>query len=155
MVTKAAIEHFKAIPYIKVEHLIDGRTVNLMPLWDGQNWHLWIPTPSGFIEGMVVDTVEGDYVGIGAARENDVHIPFFELMWQRASWPDVCPLITSIADDFHNMGTSVAKLRLFFSCSTALASLSVARFVSTELEYLLILARTVFEITDQVTCGKC
>lgn len=59
MGTKTAIENFKTIPYIKVEHLVDGRTVNLMPLWDGKNWHMWIPTPSGFMEGMVVETVEG------------------------------------------------------------------------------------------------
>jgi hypothetical protein len=86
MVTKTAIENFKTIPYIKVEHLVDGRTVNLMPLWDGKNWHMWIPTPAGFMGGMVVETVEGDYVGIGAARQNDLYIPFIELMWKRASW---------------------------------------------------------------------
>lgn len=40
MVTKTAIENFKTIPYIKVEHLVDGRTVNLMPIWDGKNWHM-------------------------------------------------------------------------------------------------------------------
>jgi hypothetical protein len=121
-----------------------------MPLWDGKNWHMWIPTPSGFMEGMVVETVEGDYVGIGAARQNDLYIPFIELMWQRASWPDVCPFITAIADDFHNMGTSLAKLRLFFDSSGILAPVSAARFASTELEYLVMLSRTVFDSLQEI-----
>jgi hypothetical protein len=143
-------DKFKAIPYVKVEHLVDGRTVNVMPLWDGNNWRMWVPTPEGFIEGKMADTTDGDYVGVGAARENDLYIPFIELMWQRASWPDVCPLITSIADDFHNMGTSLAKLRLFFDCSSKLQPLSAGQFAATELEYMVILARTVFDSLQEI-----
>src|SRR5215469_8273360 len=120
-------EKFKAIPYIKFEHLVDGRTVKVMPLWDGNNWRVWLPTPEGFFEGKMVDTTDGDYVGLGAARDNDLYIPFIDLMWQRASWPDVCPFITSIADYFHNMGTSLTKLRLFFDCSGALQPLSAGQ----------------------------
>jgi hypothetical protein len=144
------IEKFKAIPYLKFEHLVGGRTVKLMPLWDGRNWHLWVNTPIGFIEGKVVETVEGDYVGVGAARENDLWIPFIELMWQRASWPDVCPLIEAISDDFHNMGTSMAKLRVFFDYAEKLPPRGAARFASTELEYLVILGRTVFDSLQEI-----
>lgn len=147
---RASIESFKAIPYLKVEHLTDGRTVKVMPLWDGKNWHLWINTPEGFVGAKVVEAVQTDYVGVGAAREPDLYIPFIELMWQRASWPDVCPLIEAISDDFHNMGTSLAKLRLFFDCRNTLPARSAASFASTELEYLVILARTVFDSLQEI-----
>jgi hypothetical protein len=143
-------ESFRPITYLKVEHLTDGRTVKLMPLWDGKNWHMWLNTPAGFIEPKVVDTVEGDYVGLGAAREQDLYIPFIELMWQRANWPDVCPLISAISDDFHNMGTSLAKLRLFFDCQSRLPARGAASFASTELEYLVILARSVFDSLQEI-----
>lgn len=146
----ARIESFKDIPYVQVEHLTDGRTVKLMPLWDGQHWHLWVNTPVGFVGAKVVDAVQSDYVGVGAARDEDLYIPFIELMWQRASWPDICPLIESISDDFHNMGTSLAKLRLFYDCRNTLPSRSAASFASTELEYLVILARTVFDSLQEI-----
>jgi len=35
-------------------------------------------------------------------------------MWQHASFPEVVGLISAICDDFHNMGTSIAKLKHFW-----------------------------------------
>jgi hypothetical protein len=113
--------------YLKAEHLGDGRTVKLMPLWDGKDWRMWVDTPVGLIEGKMVGTVEGDYVGVGAAKESDLFIPFVHLMWQRASWPEVCPLISAISDDFHNTGTSLAKLKHFFQSQRALPPLGRCR----------------------------
>ena len=122
------IESLKVVSYLKTEHLGDGRTVKLMPLWDGTNWRMWVDTPVGLIEGKMMDTIEGDYVGVGAAKESDLFIPFVHLMWQRASWPEVCPLISAISDDFHNMGTSLAKLKHFFHSQRTLPPRSASRF---------------------------
>lgn len=124
-----------------------------MPLWDGKDWRMWVDTPVGLIEGKMVDTVEGDYVGVGAAKESDLFIPFVHLMWQRASWPEVCPLISAISDDFddfHNMGTSLAKLKHFFQSQLALPPRSASRFAYTELEYLVMLTRTVFDLLQEM-----
>jgi hypothetical protein len=116
-----------------------------MPFWDGESWHLWVDTPEGLVEGKVLDTVEGDYVAKTPARQSDLFIPFIHLMWQRASWREICPLISAISDDFHNMGTAIAKLRHFFDCRERLPRGAAPRFASTELEYLVILTRTVFD----------
>jgi hypothetical protein len=144
------IDSLKVVPYLKIEHLGDGRTIKLMPLWDGKNWRVWIDTPVGIIEAKMMDTVEGDYVGVGAAKESDLFIPFVHLMWQRANWPEICPLIMSISDDFHNMGTSLAKLKHFFHSQNSLPPRSVARFAYTELEYLIMLTRTVFDLLQEM-----
>lgn len=142
-------EDLKAVSYLKTEHL-DGRTVNLMPLWDGHHWRSWFPTPEGLVEGKMVDSIEGDYVSNTPAMDSDLFIPFVHLMWQRASWPEICPLIVAICDDFHNMGTSVAKLQHFFNCRKNLPDGAARRFASTELEYLVILARTVFDLLQEM-----
>src|SRR5947207_1203117 len=144
------IDALKSVPYLKTEHLGDGRTVNLMPLWDGNNWRVWIDTPVGLIEGKMLDTVEGDYIGLGAAKESDLFIPFVHLMWQRVSWPDVCPFISAISDDFHNMGTSLAKLKHFFLQQRNLPPRSASRFAHTELEYLVMLTRSVFDLLQEM-----
>ena len=143
------IESLKAVSYLNTEHL-DGRVVKLMPLWDDESWHFWVDTPDGLVEGKMVDTVEGDYVAKTAAGQSDLFIPFIHLMWQRASWPEICPLISAISDDFRNMGTSIAKLRHFFDCRGRLPRGAAPRFASTELEYLVILARTVFDLLQEM-----
>ncbi len=146
---RLTIEELRTVSYLNVEHLGD-RTVNLMSLWDGENWRMWFPTPAGLVEGKVVDTVEGDYVAVTPAKPSDLFIPFVDLMWQQASWPEICPVISAISDDFHNMGTSVAKLRHFFECRVRLQPGVTRRFASTELEYIVILSRTVFDLLQEI-----
>ena len=104
--------------------------------------------PQGLIEGQIHDTVQGNYVATAPARESDLYISFVNLMWQRASFPDVYPLISSITEDFHNMATSTAKLQHFFESRTKLKGLG-SRFASTELEYLVIQARGVFDLLQE------
>lgn len=145
-----AIEDFKSITYIKTDNLTHGRTVNLMPMWDGQDWHLWIHTPQGFIDGKVIEAVEGDYVAKVAAKQSDLFVPFIHLMWQQASWPEICPLTIAISDDFHNMGTSVAKLRHFFDSRRKLPPNSLSRFARSELEYLIMICRSVFDLLQEI-----
>lgn len=145
------IENLKSVSYLDPQSLGDGRSVNLMPLWDGTNWHQWVELPdSGLIEIKMMDVAEGDYVGKGAAKPSDLFIPFIDFMWQRASWPEITGLIFAIADDFHNMGTSVAKLRLVFDCRKKLPSVGASRFAATELEYMVMLCRTVFDLMQEM-----
>jgi hypothetical protein len=143
------IEELKKIPYID-SVAIQGRTVQLMPLWDGTHWRMWFDTGSGLIEGKVLDTIEGDYVAKSAARETDLFIPFVHIMWQYASFPEVVGFISAISDDFHNMGTSIAKLRHFWKFRGQIGNGNETRFASTELEYLVALCRTVFDLLQEI-----
>lgn len=136
------------LPYVD-PRAIDGRAVRLFPLWDGQQWHAWIAGDRELSRIRVLDTVEGDYVATQPALATDLYLPFIDFMWQRASWPDTCRLISSISDDFHNLGTSAAKLRCFHDNRISLGSRAV-RFAVTELEYVLVLARGIFDLLQEV-----
>lgn len=149
MAISVSIESLRSVTYLKTENLTHGRTLQLMPLWDGENWHLWVDTPAGLIEGKLVDTIEGDYVAAAPAKESDLFIPFIDVMWQRANWPEVCSLIIAISDDFHNMGTSAVKLKHFFECRAKLSG-SASRFARTEIEYLVMLCRSVFDLLQEI-----
>lgn len=145
-----AIEELRKISYIDAD-VVQGRTVQLMPLWDGANWHMWFNTGAGvLIEGKIVDAVESDYVAKSTAKETDLFIPFIHIMWQHVSYPEIVGLITAISDDFHNMGTSIAKLRLFWKFRNEIGNGNEARFASTELEYLVALCRTVFDLLQEI-----
>lgn len=57
LMLNVTIEDLRKVTYLDIREQ-DHRTVNLMPLWDGTQWHMWFPTPSGLVEGKIVDTTE-------------------------------------------------------------------------------------------------
>lgn len=144
--TKA--EELRLVPYLDVEHLGD-RSVNLLPLWENDRWSLWIPSASGLFVMHPERAIETDYVAKSCESPSDIVIPFIELMWQRASWPEVCTLISAISADFHNLGTSVEKTSLFFRSRETLGHQST-HFVKTELEYMFMLSRSVFDLLQEI-----
>ena len=145
---KVLMQGFAAVPYLDVSHLGD-RTVNLMPLWDGERWRQWFPVGNQLIEVKIVDTTESDYVAVVPAKPSDLFIPFVHQMWQQMSWREIVPLIRAVLIDFRNMGISVAKLRFFFDHRDSEDSLAISRFAETEVEYLLVLTRGVFDLLQE------
>ena len=144
-----SVEELKKLPYLDVSAL-DDRTVNLMPLWDGTAWHMWFDTPIGLIAGKIVDTTEVDYVAKSAARSTDLFIPFVHIAWQQCSWREICPLIIAINQDFHNMGTSIAQLKHFQEFRKLIGDRGAHTFALTELEYLVTLCRTTFDLLQEM-----
>jgi Protein of unknown function (DUF2934) len=146
-VNQVPLSQLAVVPYLDIAN-IGGRRVNLMALWDGVRWHMWIPTPAGLINMHPVEAMHVDYVAKAPARPNDLLIPFVELMWQRLSYDDICPLTSAICDTFHKMGTSVAKLRHTFASRATLGH-AASDFASLEVEYVAILARTVYDLLQE------
>lgn len=146
---QVTLEALRKVPYLEVDAL-EGRMPYLMPLWDGTEWHVWVPRGDDLFEMKPSDARGVDYVAATPFDESDVFIPFVDLMWQRASWPFVRPLITAIIEDFHNMGTSVAKLHSFVLNRDRLPEGLAARFAETEFEYLITLCRSVFDLLQEM-----
>ncbi len=142
-----SIDELRKVPYLDVD-AVEFRTVNLMLVWDGTRWHMWAPTPVGLIPLQIAETIEIDYVAKEPADESDLLIPFVELMWQRASWPEICPLISAIIADFHNFGTAIEKLDHYFRHRLEL-EWTITQFVKTELEYIFILSRSIFDLLKE------
>jgi hypothetical protein len=138
------------LPHINASGL-DGRSMLLMPLWDGTTWNHWINGPDGqLIKIQVVDTIHSNYLAKTPAAEHDVCVAFVDFMWQRASWPEVVRLISGICDDFHLMATSAAKLEHFHEARESIDQTLIGSFVKTELEYLIVVARSVFDLLQEV-----
>lgn len=105
------------------------------------------------MEIQVVETIHSNYVAKSAARDNDLLIWFAETMWQRASFPDIAHAIQSICDDFHLLAISAAKLEHFFLARDQIGDELLRSFVRTELEYLITVARSVFDLLQEVVAG--
>lgn len=137
-------DELRKIPYI--DHAAIGeRSVYLLPFWDGQVWRLWMPQQDGTLRELNPrDAIQTDYVAKERASADDLPIHFVNFMWQVAAWPEVQGPLRAILEDFHNLATSVAKIDHFFECYSQIG-FGGTLFVATELEYMLIQCRSVFD----------
>lgn len=125
------------------------RSVWNFPVWDGKNWRHWLIQGDSAIEGKLVGVVKSNYLAKSPQDESDLSIPFVEIMWQRASWPEIVHLISGIENCFRKMGTSVAKMKHFYLTRDQLPIGAAADFATTEFEYLIVLCRTVFDLLQE------
>lgn len=142
-------ESLRAVPYLDADAL-EGRSVNLMPLWDGEKWTIWLPDGEGVVPILVFDARFVDYVAKTPYHESDLFVPFINLLWQRASYVEVVPLIFGIINDIHNLGTSTAKLHFFHQQSDEVPNALLPRFAVTEIEYTLVVTRSIFDLLQEI-----
>ncbi|HKU63750.1 MAG TPA: hypothetical protein VJQ06_01705 [Rhizomicrobium sp.] len=129
---------------------VGERSLLLMPLWDGSEWHQWIDVADGqLIKIQVVDTIRSIYVAKSVGKNNDFWIFFVDFMWQRASWPEISRIILSVCDDFHLLATSASKLNHYFEARNSIEGTLINSYVQTELEYLITTARAVFDLLQE------
>ncbi|MFG1187347.1 hypothetical protein [Xanthobacter aminoxidans] len=130
---------------------VDGRSILIMPFWDGSEWHLWTEAPPGsIIKLQIVDAVHSNYIAKEPVTKSDIYIEFIDLMWQRATWPEINKLMLGIQDDFHLLATSLCKLRHFFDKKDVIDSSIISSFVKSELEYIVTVSRSVFDLIQEV-----
>jgi hypothetical protein len=134
------------IPYFSAEAVEKRSNVEILPYWDGERWHTWIPHDGRLITMHPHDAVESDYIGKSAQREEDLRIPFVEFMWQRGNFAHVRRHFRALCEDFHNLFASVAKLKVLHTMKGADAMRIPQSFVRTEVEYMLTVSRGIFDL---------
>ncbi len=145
------------LPYVKLDEL-QGRVPFLLSVWDdtASRFRMWLPNTKGGLMEMKAggEPAEADYLGRVAESETDLDIPFLDFMHKRACWPRVRHWISSLRDDIHNLAASLAKIEHFFECSEggddAKHIPGVSRFVVTEVEYIFVVCRSLFDILQEI-----
>jgi hypothetical protein len=141
------------VPYLDASQIGPDRVVQLMPLYDGDRWHMWHPGPNdSMIKLAIVDYGMGDYVAKAEARDTDLHFRFIEVVWQHVSYPAVTRPTFAISEDMRNLATALAKVDFFWDHRDALGY-GVAEFVRTEIEYMLVVARSLLDHLHEVVVG--
>lgn len=144
------LTELKKIPYIDVDH-ISGRAIPSLSFYDGGEWHLWFPGPNGLVD-LKGEPAESDYFAKEPEKDTDIYFDFLNFMNQRAYWRSVTHPINSIRHDLHNLGASLGKLGLFYEASKV-KEMNVTRFVSTELEYIFVVCRSIFDLLQEIIAG--
>jgi hypothetical protein len=139
-------ESLAALPHIDSVHL-NGRIVLLVPLWEEGKWRTWLPLADDTLfEADIHDVARAHYLGKSAAREEDICITFLEFMWQHMSWPTVAREVTGLGQDVHLMATIAAKLEHYHAARGVIGTELLASFVNAEIEHLLVVARSAFDL---------
>jgi hypothetical protein len=145
------VEIAAKMPHIDAAAL-QGRTMLLMPVWDGAAWSMWVDVPPGqLIKVQIVEPIRSNYLATVPADKYDLQIPFVDFMWQRASWPDVARQIIGICHDFHQLATIAAKLEHMHEARESIDANLLTSFVQSEVEQLIIVARSIFDLIQEIT----
>ena len=141
------LNELKKLPYVKCDD-IQNRIVPILPYYDGSDWQISIFS-GGTIISLKGSPVEGDYFSQNPEKESDIYFEFLNFIIQRAFWPDVGWAIDAIRNDIHNLGASLGKFQLFYEHSIDHKQV-VARYVASELEYIFIVCRSIFDLLQLI-----
>jgi hypothetical protein len=139
-------ELLEQIPFL-AKPFPKGSIVPPLNFFVGGEWHSWLAA-NGALHKILMRPVDGCYLGDRAERETDQRFLLLELLIQRTLGREMVRALHGLRSDFCGMAASLAKVRLFHRLSSEGAE--VRWFVQTELEYLLMVARSVFDLLQEI-----
>lgn len=135
--------------WLDLAHVGD-RIIHMMPVFGDGTWTDSIPAADGRLVEIRPHDVRGLYLSTAPAFPSDLQFEFLETIWQRVSYPLVARHATAIADDVENLATALTKLAFFARHAVELGH-GVGSFVRTEVEYILVVARSLLDHLHEVT----
>ncbi len=140
----------KKVSYIKCDSL-DDRAIPLHACYLGDSeWVLWIPTENGLVAMKPLGVAEACYFSKEPAELEDVYIDFVNLIMKRAYFKDVAHFENGIVEDIKNLATSIIKINFFHDVWRHDNKKIDKRFVTTELEYIFKVCRSLFDLLQEV-----
>jgi hypothetical protein len=135
------------LPYLEPIAL-QGRPIPIHTFHDGNRWHLWFPMENGLLQPVrIVDAVEMVYLAKKPAHVSDAHFYFLDFIHKHIAIEQADSFVSALTSDIFNLGASLRKLDLLRVDETCEGK---HRLVTTELEYLLILCRSMFDLLQEV-----
>ena len=135
------------IPFLDLSDL-QSRFLSTLHFYTEDGWSMWIQTDKG-MRKFKFELVEGLYFANTPESKSDIYFYFLDFLVQRASFPSIQKPLSGLQDDFFNLGASLAKLDLFYRERESFAS-GISRMVSTEIEYIFSVCRSVFDLLQEI-----
>jgi hypothetical protein len=143
-----SLEQLTAIPYLDLKGWTPSRDIQSLNFYVNNEWHCWFAA-DGQLHKMNLLPVESDFFGDKPARPTDQIFPFLNLNAQRASFPEMRLASRGIWNDFQDLGTSLAKINLFYELWKE-RQIDAERFVQTEVEFIVMVCRGVFDLLQEM-----
>jgi hypothetical protein len=131
----------------------DGRVVNLSSFYDhiACDWHLYLPVAPGQL-GRIAggETVEGHYYAVTPQDPSrDLELPLGTLITQHLSFPGPLQELAKLENDVCHCAAILEKYHLLWTSKSTLKG-SATSLVESELEYLLFLLRSFYDIMQSI-----
>ena len=124
-----------------------GRSV-YSPIFYYGTWRAWIEGGGQLIETRMWPA-EAMYFGAFAEQETDIYLSFLNLMAQRLNYLPIRRQLFGLQDDIFNLSASLAKIQLMHRTRKDQTH-GVSRMVTTEVEYLCGVCRSIFDLWQEV-----
>lgn len=147
---KTSIKDIEKVAYINV-NAVDERMIPLQPCYHGDSkWEMWLSGNDGLVSAKVHGMSDGCYYSKMPANKSDVYIEFINLVMKRAYYKDIVHFESGILEDINNLSTSVTKINLFHDLWREDSNSISHRYVTTELEYIFKVCRSLFDLLQEV-----
>lgn len=145
-----AYEEIEKLTHLKCtrEDIVD-RFVPLFALYENE-WKQYVDTERGLININIVDIADGLYFSKEAVRTDDIKLAFFNIMYKKANFKEKSEFIYYILDDIQNLTASIEKINHFHSMYNKMDSYVLSKYVSTELEYIFKVSRSIFDLLQEL-----
>ena len=148
MKDQVSIEGLSAITPINVKAL-SSRVLCTGTFYTSGVWQLWFPDDGQLIPLEVEFSAEGLYFGDVAAQPYDLHLRALDLIAQHASFEKIRRPFVGICDDIYNLASSMVKVDRVIAHQNV-AGGQATRMVITEIDYMAIQCRSVFDSIQKV-----
>ncbi len=142
------IAQLATIPYLDATTLA-GRFLPTLAFHD-HGWRLWLP--AGERRELLIETkgvpAEACYFARAPEASSDLHLPFLELLAQRANYSQLQHAFGGIIDDIFNLAGSLAKFALLEQSRDRVPH-GLSRMVTSEVEYVLMVVRSLFDLFQE------
>lgn len=136
------------LPHVDLDNLL-GRSLPLYSVHARDDeWLMWVPDGKGSLCKIKCIPFESLYFATSPAEDRDVRLYFIEFLNQRATFPETHSLSNAAFSDVQNLATSLAKLELIFSARDDWEG--SCRMAATELEYIFLNCRSLFDVFQEV-----
>jgi hypothetical protein len=137
----------KALPYLDINAL-EGRRIPLHSFHDGNRWHFWLLEENGRLQPIrVLDCMELPYLASKPVHWSDDYFSFVDFIYKHIDTNHTHSFVESLISDVFNLGASLRKIDLLRALEDCGGK---SRLVTTELEYLLVVCRRIFDLLQEI-----
>jgi hypothetical protein len=147
MVAEFPLAALQKIPFLK-SPLDPKHAIVTLQFFVDKQWHCWLPHGDKLVK-MSMWPVEANYFGDRPERDTDQCFELLHMIAQRTLGAEMYRSFHAMWNDFQGLSASLAKMRLYHA-NRDNDEYGIRRFVQSEIEYLTILCRSVFDLLQEL-----
>ena len=143
---------FKDLPYVAITNKdeLNNRSIVLEPFFQNNEWKIPIVDEKAdkiiYLTGKPVHT---EYISkVNYEPNSDLNLNFLDIYYNYMSWQDINYHFSGLMNDIINLFISISKIDLFQSIKNN--RIHLCDFVSTEIEYLLVICKSIFDTLQKI-----